>query len=154
MSVQVQAKFPSVEWFHALQELVDSHQEQYRRLGYADSRALFRVKADGDMQNDRTFAVVFEVYSCVEVRELGSDEIDAFDPDWILEGPYSDWKEMIENIRANGSADSDHTLNRLSLLQHPFRIYGDDQTRVDQFYRQQFSYQEFIDESAAIDTIF
>ena len=83
-----------------------------------------------------------------------TDEIEDYDPDWILEGDLDTWREMIENIKANGRADSDHTLNRLSLLQHPFRIYGADQTRVDQFHRQALSFQEFVDASAALDTTF
>lgn len=154
MNVNAPTKFPSVEWFQALQELVNSQEEKYRRLGYADSRALFRIKAGDGLKTDRAFGVVFDVYSCTEVRDLGPDEADAWDPDWVLEASFADWKEMIDNVRANGRADSDHTLNRLSLLQHPFRIYGADQMRVDQFYRQQFTYQEFIDEAATLDTVY
>ena len=98
------------------------------------------------------FSLVFSVALKSGQRRaaIGAAEVEAFDPDWILEAPLSDWAEMIENIRAHGRADSDHTLNRLSLLQHPFRIHGSDQTRVDIFHRQQLSYQEFFDQIAAV----
>ncbi len=147
MSTQTKVAFPSLQWFEALQALMNENEEQYKALGYADSRAVFKV-------GDRAYGLVFEIYSCAEARELAADEIEAYDPDWILEGDLDTWREMIENIKANGRADSDHTLNRLSLLQHPFRIYGADQTRVDQFHRQALSFQEFVDASAALDTTF
>ena len=147
MSTQTKVAFPSLQWFEALQALMNENEEQYKALGYADSRAVFKV-------GDRAYGLAFEIYSCAEARELATDEIGAYDPDWILEGDLDTWREMIENIKANGRADSDHTLNRLSLLQHPFRIYGADQTRVDQFHRQALSFQEFVDASAALDTTF
>ena len=77
-----------------------------------------------------------------------------FDPDWVLEGAYDGWEEMIESIRANGRADADHTLNRFSLLRHPCDVHGEDQTRVDLFHRLQITFQECIDESASVDTAF
>ena len=147
MSTQTKVAFPSLQWFEALRALMNENEEQYKALGYADSRAVFKV-------GDRAYALVFEIYSCTEARELAAEEIDAYDPDWILEGDVDTWREMIENIKANGRADSDHTLNRLSLLQHPFRIHGADQTRVDQFHRQALSFQEFIDASVALETTF
>ena len=48
----------------------------------------------------------------------------------------------------------EHDIFCLSLLQHPFRIYGIDQMRVDQFYRQQFTYQELFDEAATLYTVY
>ena len=154
MNTKAQAPFPSTAWFQSLREEMNSQQAKYKSLGFADSRAVFTVGADAELKAGRSFGVVFEVYDCLEVRELGKKEIEQYDPDWILEGPYCEWKAMIENIKAKGSADSDYTLNRLSLLQLPFRQYGSDQTRVDLFFRQQFSFQEFIDGSAAVETVF
>ena len=128
--------------------------EKSRRFGFVDSRGIFSVKADDVMDRDRFFGAVFEVYECVNVQELSTDEVRGFDPDWVFEGAYDGWKEMIESIRANGRADADHTLNRLSLLRHPFDVHGEDQTRVDLFHRLQITFQEFIDESASVDTVF
>jgi hypothetical protein len=150
----MQVPFPSAAWFEALGRRMNAQVEKYRALGYADSRGVFAVRADDGLARDRYFGVVFEVYECLEVRELAADEVEGFDSDWTLDGKYGDWKEMIENIRAGGQADPDHTLNRLSLLGHPFRIHGRDPMRVDLFHRQQASFQEFIEESAAVETVF
>jgi len=100
----------------------------------------------------RAFVLVFDVYECTEVMELRVGE--AFDADWELEAPLTAWREMLENIKAHSGADSQHTLNRLSLLQHPFKITGADQTRVDLFFRQQLTFQEFINDSQLIATRF
>ena len=155
MSVSVKkAAFPSVEWFQALQELMNAQTEKYRRFGFVDSRGVFSVKAGDALGRDRYFGAAFEIYECVDVRELSAEEVQGFDPDWVFEGAYGDWKEMIENIEANGRADSDHTLNRLSLLRRPFDVHGEDQTRVDLFHRLQITFQEFIDEAAAVETGF
>jgi hypothetical protein len=148
------AAFPSVEWFQALQELMNAQTQKYRRFGFVDSRGVFSVKAGDALGQDRYFGAAFEIYECVEIRELSAGDIQGFDPDWIYEGAYGDWKEMIENIVANGHADSDHTLNRLSLLRHPFNIHGEDQTRVDLFQRLLSTFQEFIDEASAVETGF
>lgn len=150
----LRAAFPSVAWFAALQQRMNGETERFKRLGFADSRAIFIVKSDAQLTGDRSFGVVFDAYECTEVRELSPAEAGAFDHDWKLEGAYGAWKEMIENIRAHGAADADHTLGRLSLLKHPFRLYGDDQMRVDLFYRQQSSFQEYIDGAAAVETMF
>ena len=140
--------FPSVEFFRVLQRSMNDNPDKFRALGFTDSRAVFAVRADDELKSDRYFGAVFEVYDCTEICELEAGEVEGFDPDWILEADCADWREMIANIRAEGAADSDHTLNRLSLLGHPFRIHGADQTRVDVFHRQQLSYQEFFDQAS------
>lgn len=148
------AAFPSAAWFAALQQRMNGDTERFKRLGFADSRAIFIVETDGPIKGDRSFGVVFDTYECTEVRELSPAEATAFGHDWKFEGQYGAWREMIENIRAHGAADSEHTLGRLSLLKHPFRLYGDDQMRVDLFYRQQSSFQEYMDGAAGVETEF
>jgi hypothetical protein len=150
----MEAEFPSAIWFDALGRRMNEQPAKYQSYGFITSRAVFRVMKNHKLGADRNFGVVFDAYECVEVRELRNDEIAAFDADWIFEGSYEAWKEMIGNIKANGAADNEHTLNRLSLLGHPFRLTGADQIRMDLFYREQFSFQAFIDESTAIDTTF
>ncbi|MCL0101497.1 hypothetical protein M1O29_00210 [Dehalococcoidia bacterium] len=148
------ASFPSAEWFKALQELMNGQKEKYERYGFVDSRAIFVVKPGDGLETEHYYATIFDTYECSDVKELSDGEVKTFDADWVYEGAYGDWKEMIENIKANGHADLDHSLNRLSLLKHPFRVHGIDQMRVDLFYRQQFTFQEFIDESSNVDTTF
>ncbi len=154
MNLKTTVAFPSLDWFRALQERMNAAEERYRTYGYADARVVFKIDANDRLPHTRLFGLVFETYGCAEVRELQESDTEGFDCDFILQGPYKAWREMIENVQANGQADPDHTLNRLSLLQHPFSIHGTDQLRVDLFFRQQFSFQAFIDESAAVETSF
>ena len=146
------ASFPSTQWFELLAAQMNEQRAKYQNFGFVTARAVFRIA--GTPAGDRNFGLVFDGFECIEIRDLAAPELAAFDPDWTLDGDYAAWKEMVQNIRANGEADPDHTLNRLSLLRHPFKVHGEDQTRVDVFYRQLFSFQAFINESAAIETNF
>jgi hypothetical protein len=145
-------EFPSTRWFDHLAARMNDQRAKYQNFGFVTARAIFKVK--GTPKGDRSFGLVFDGFECVEVRDLDQTATATFDPDWILEGDYATWKEMVQNIKAHGEADPDHTLNRLCLLGHPLKVHGDDQTRVDIFYRQLFSFQAFIDESAAVETSF
>ena len=147
MTTQTDVHFPSLQWFQSLRGLMNESEEKYRALGYADSKGVFKV-------GDLAYSLVFEVHRCSSVRELTVGEVERYDPDWIIEGGLGDWREMIENIKANGHADSEHTLKELSLPEHPFRLYGADRGRVDRFHRQAPSFQEFVDASVALDTTF
>ena len=53
--------FPSVEWFQALQELVNVDPE-FRRLGSVDA-------VMGVSVGERVFMITFEAFECVEVNE-------------------------------------------------------------------------------------
>ena len=147
MTTQTNVHFPSLQWFQSLRALMNESEEKYRALGYADSKGVFKV-------GGLAYSLVFEVHRCSSVRELEAGEIERFNPDWIIEGDLDGWREMIENIKANGRADSEHTLKGLSLLEQPFRLYGADQGRVARFHRQAPSFQEFLDASAVLDTTF
>jgi hypothetical protein len=145
-------EFPSDQWFRHLAARMNEQRAKYQNFGFVTARAVFRI--NGTPGGSRDFGLVFDGFECIEVRELGAGDVASFDPDWILEGDYATWKEMIQNIKAHGEADPNHTLNRLCLLGHPLKVHGEDQTRVDVFYRQLFSFQAFIDESAAVETSF
>lgn len=145
-------EFPSTKWFEHLAARMNDQRAKYQNFGFVTARAIFIV--NGTAAGVRRFGLVFDGFECVEVRELKDGDLASFDPDWILEGDYATWKEMVQNIKAHGEADPDHTLNRLCLLGHPLKVHGEDQTRVDIFYRQLFSFQAFIDESAAVETSF
>jgi hypothetical protein len=145
-------QFPSAQWFQHLAARMNEQRAKYQNFGFVTARALFRII--GTPAGNRSFGLVFDGFECLEVTELKDAEHGAFDPDWIIEGDYATWKEMAQNIREHGEADSDHTLNRLCLLGHPLKVYGDDQTRVDIFFRQLFSFQAFIDEASGVETSF
>ena len=137
-------KFPSVEWFDTIRNMVNSD-EAYRRLGTVDARVGIRV-------GDQIFEVTFEAFECVGAKEIS--ENDLRDLDFWLEQSPDQWREMIENIKRHGSADLTHTLNTIDLSTPEGFARSYDGYRRDAFYRFNQSLQHFFDASAKIDTQF
>lgn len=138
--------FPSVQWFQALQELVNND-EEFRRLGNID--AIMGVKVGAQV-----YVITFEAFTCTEVKE--GTEYDLIDADFFLEMTVEQWQELVTNTRENGGADLSHTLNTLDLM-----IEGGisdnatgDQLRADIFFRVNQSLQHFFDSSARLETVF
>ena len=138
--------FPSVEWFQALQQLVNVDPE-FRRLGSIDA-------AMGVKVGSRVFVVVFEAFECTEVRD--GSEADLDDLDFYLELSEADWRELVENTKANGGADRRHTLNTLDLTANDGLAQNatGDQLRGDIFFRVNESLQYFFDQAATLETVF
>ena len=138
--------FPSVEWFQALQQLVNVDPE-FRRLGSIDA-------AMGVKVGSRVFVVVFEAFECTEVRD--GSEADLDDLDFYLELSEGDWRELVENTKANGGADRRHTLNTLDLTADDGLAQNamGDQLRGDIFFRVNESLQYFFDQAAKLETVF
>ncbi|HIN37745.1 MAG TPA: hypothetical protein EYM77_08890 [Dehalococcoidia bacterium] len=138
--------FPSVEWFQALQQLVNVDPE-FRRLGSIDA-------AMGVKVGSRVFVVVFEAFECTEVRD--GSEADLNDLDFYLELSEADWRELVENTKANGGADRRHTLNTLDLTANDGLAQNatGDQLRGDIFFRVNESLQYFFDQAAKLKTVF
>ena len=137
-------KFPSVQWFDAVRELVNND-EAFRRLGTVDARV--GIKVGGQL-----FELTFEAFECVGVREIG--ENDLRDLDFWLEQSPEEWRDMIENIKQHSSADLTHTLNTIDLTIPEGFARSYDGYRRDAFYRFNQSLQHFFDSSAKIDTQF
>ena len=135
-------KFPSVQWFDAVKDLVNND-DAFRRLGTVDAR--IGVKVGGQL-----FELTFEAFECVGVREIG--ENDLRDLDFWLEQSPEEWRDMIENIKQHGSADLTHTLNTIDLTIPEGFARSYDGYRRDAFYRFNQSLQHFFDSSAKIDT--
>jgi len=138
--------FPSVEWFQALQQLVNVDPE-FRRLGSIDA-------AMGVKVGSRVFVVIFEAFECTEVRD--GSEADLDDLDFYLELSEADWRELVENTKANGGADRRHTLNTLDLTANDGLAQNatGDQLRGDIFFRVNESLQYFFDQAAKLKTVF
>jgi len=138
--------FPSVEWFQALQQLVNVDPE-FRRLGSIDA-------AMGVKVGSKVFVVVFEAFECTEVRD--GSEADLDDLDFYLELSEADWRELVENTKANGGADRRHTLNTLDLTANDGLAQNatGDQLRGDIFFRVNESLQYFFDQAAKLKTVF
>ena len=138
--------FPSVQWFQALQELVNND-EEFRRLGNID--AVMGVKVGAQV-----YVITFEAFECTEVKE--GTEYDLIDADFFLEMTVEQWQDLVTNTRENSGADLSHTLNTLDLT-----IEGGisdnatgDQLRADIFFRVNQSLQHFFDSSAKLETVF
>jgi len=138
--------FPSIEWFQGLQQMVNGDPE-FRRLGSIDA-------AMGVKVGSKVFVVIFEAFECTDIRE--GSEADLDDLDFYLELSKSDWRELIENTKANGGADRRHTLNTLDLTADDGFAQNatGDQLRGDIFFRVNESLQYFFDLSAKLDTVF
>lgn len=138
--------FPSVEWFQALQDLVNADPD-FRRLGSIDTT--MGVKA-----GQKIIIVTFEAFECSNVRE--GTEYDLIDLDFFLEMSEDDWQDLIRNTKNNGGADLSHTLNTLDLMVQDgiSKNATGDQFRADLFFRVNQSLQHFFDSSAKLDTVF
>lgn len=137
--------FPSVEWFDALKNIVNSD-PAFRHNGTVDT--VIGVKAGG-----KIFELTFEAFECAGVREAGEDDLR--DMDFWLEQDDDTWKAMIENIKTHGKADLAFTLNTLDLSQAGEGLCrSHDGYRRDAFYRFNQSIQDYFDASAKIDTQF
>jgi DNA-binding CsgD family transcriptional regulator len=104
----------SVEWFRALQRQMNAAPEKYRRIGASDVRVLVRVVGGNGPTADRAAGLVFRDYGCAEVCEVTEPRF--FDPDFIIEGPYDVWIEMVENICEHGGADTRQALSPIGEL--------------------------------------
>jgi len=137
-------KFPSVEWFDTVRNMVNGD-EAYRRLGTVDARVGVKV-------GDQLFELTFEAFECTSAKEI--EERDLRDLDFWLEQSPEEWRDMIENIRVHGSADLSHTLNTIDLNRTDGFAKSYDGYRRDAFYRFNQSLQHFFDSTSKIETQF
>jgi hypothetical protein len=83
-------RFPSVEFFAALQSRMRDAAERFRRLGYFDTTFGVRVRNGAD----RSFVLAFEVFDCVDVREL--DGLTSHPVDFTLEeDSFAAWRRQV-----------------------------------------------------------
>ena len=141
-------QFPSVEWFEQVREIFNGD-ESYQEAGGGMCDATMGIKVA-----ENAYIVVFEGDECSEVREV--PEPDLAEADFYLEMASEEWQDMIRNIKDNGSADLDHTLNTLDMdrFEGLALTMNGDQYRQDFFYRFNQTFQYFFDASARIDTEF
>ncbi|MDT7944467.1 MAG: hypothetical protein RQ985_08000 [Dehalococcoidia bacterium] len=143
---QAKAVFPSLEWFQILKEMVN-HDEGFRRIGTCDTTMGIKIT-----DRQKYYLVTFEAFEVADVREVSEEE--AEEADFWLEGPFALWREMLENIKAHGKADHQHTLNTIDLEMPEGFARSHDGLRRDAFYRFNQSLQYFFNASSRIDTVF
>jgi hypothetical protein len=143
-------KFPSESWFQALQERAAAKPDRFKRLGFVDATVGILVQPDNGGA-PAGFTLEFRGYDCRKVAATQQPERAA---DFVLTGPYPAWKEMIENIRSNGEADLQHTLNVLTMPGVPLKLEAEDQLKADLFFRYNQTLQEFFNGAAEVETEF
>ena len=140
------AAFPSVEWFNAVRERYNSDEALHTGGGGpCEAKAALCIGRD-------TYLLEFDGFECAEIREIRRDDIDQ--ADFCLDMPLYEWVDMINNIQEHGEADLHHTLSTMDLeLEHGLaRAPGDDQYKLDLFYRYNQNFQDFFDASAGVST--
>ena len=142
-------KFPSTEYFNALKDQMSAEQARFRRLGFIDTTFAVAVIQNGISRN---FVLAFEVFELKEVHEAG--RLDLAQLDFAIEGEFSVWREMLENIRRHGEADAAHDLNTLAHFGEALRISYADPEGHDKLYRFMESIQEFFDLSSKLEVTF
>lgn len=144
-------RFPTVEWFQALEKEAEKNIDTFRRLGFCDAAVGVKVLAENGQAKDKSFLLTFDGYTCKSVRELDDVEQAA---DFVLEAKFGAWREMIENIIANGGADLHHSLNFLALPGDPIKVTSGDQLKDDVFSRFIGTFQEFFNGAQHVETEF
>ena len=142
-------RFPSLEWFEAVRKAFNS-EDEYQTAGGGSCDALVGVKV-----GEEIYILVFEGFECSAVRNAGEDDL--YKADFYLDMTADEWREMIDNIAENGSADLHHSLNSLDLNKSPDSIahsLNEDGYRLDFFFRYNQTFQYFFDASSRIKTTF
>jgi hypothetical protein len=137
-------QFPSVEWFQTAADMLNKS-DSFKRLGTCDAEMGVRV-------GERVFELDFEAFEVRAVKEI--DEARAEQLDFTLVQPPEAWRAMIEDIKLNGRATHDFTLNSLDLKSDAELARGKDYHRRDAFYRFNQTFQEYFDLAAKIETTF
>ena len=137
-------EFPSLTWFEALQGMVNDD-DGYRQIGTVDAEMGVKVA-------DSVFIITFEAFQCLSVR-VGT-QYDLISVDFFIEMKPDAWRAMLENIKANGSAEAHQTLVSLDMLHEISTNAVGDQLRADLFFRYNQSLQHFFDLSANLNTVF
>ena len=136
--------FPSVEWFEEVRQAVNGSRE-FRALGNCDTNMGVKV-------GDRAFLLKFEAFSCEEVSEIGIDAME--DMDFYLEMSPGEWRSLLDNIKENGGADAEHSLNTLDLSRAGGILRARDDFMRQSFLRYHLSIQCYFDSSAQVETVF
>jgi|SRR6516225_6816062 hypothetical protein len=142
-------KFPSTEYFNALKAQMAAEQARFRRLGFIDTTFGVSVALDGASRN---FVLAFEVFELKDIHEVA--ELDLAHLDFAIAGDVSVWREMIENIKRHGEADTGHDLNTLAHFGEALKVSYADPEGHDKLYRFMESIQEFFDLSGKVEVTF
>lgn len=138
--------FPSVEWFQALADIANED-EELKKFGTLDATIAFKV-------GEQHYSVTFDILEARDVRE--SSEEDAFDADFVIDLSPDKWQGMLDDIRTNGRAGRDWTLNTLDMIDDEpiHKNLRQDGFAADKFHRYGPTLQRFMDNSVQLETKF
>ena len=134
--------FPSIEWFDSVRATANSDR-QFRALGSCDAKVGLKV-------GEQIFILDFEAFECSGASEGSENAL--LDVDFSLSMGADAWRSLLENIRSNGGADSDHTFNTLD-IEHGI-VESSDPYAANNFPRYHLTLQRLFDLSAGIETTF
>jgi hypothetical protein len=138
------SEFPSVQWFKTAADVLNKS-DSFKRLGTTDSTMGVQV-------DDKYYEIDFEAFEVADVKEIDARRADELD--FVLVQPYDRWKAMLEDIKKNGRATHEFTLNSLDLQSSEEFARGKDYHRRDAFYRFNQTFQEYFDNAAKFETTF
>ncbi len=145
----MKVKFPSAEYFNALQSQMAAEAARFKRLGFIDTTFGISIVQNGASRN---FVLAFEVFELKDVHEVA--QLDLARLDFAIEGDLAVWREMIENIKRYGEADTAHDLNTLAHFGEALKVSYADPEGHDKLYRFMESIQEFFDLSSKVEVTF
>ncbi len=136
------ATFPSVEWFEQL-AAITVEDPAYLKFGRLNAVIAFRY-------GDTNISCTFDVLAIRDIKQI-SDE-DLRDVDIVVEMPVEIWDQMLANIRENGHAVGQWTLNTLDLRldEEIHKNLMEDGLKADMFFRYNPSLQVFIDNASKL----
>ena len=136
--------FPSVEWFQAAADLLNKS-DSFKRLGTTDCEMGVQV-------GDQFYEIDFEAFEITKVSYI--DAARAAELDFTLVQTPEAWQAMLDDIKTNGRATHNFTLNSLDLRSTEELARGKDYHRRDAFYRFNQTFQEYFDNAAKVETTF
>ena len=74
--------------------------------------------------------------------------------DFYLEMSPGEWRSLLDNIKENGGADGEHSLNTLDLSREGGILRARDDFMRQSFLRYHLSIQCYFDASAQVETVF
>ena len=136
--------FPSVEWFQEAADLLNKS-DSFKRLGTTDTEMGVQV-------GEKIYEIDFEAFEITTIKEIDQGRADELD--FVLVQSPEAWRAMLDDIKANGHATHEFTLNSLDLRSDTELAIGKDYNRRDAFYRFNQTFQDYFDLTAKMDTTY
>lgn len=140
-------EFPSIEWFEGVRRVFNT-EDCFQSPERCDATIGIKIK-------NAVFVLRFEGFECSSAK-LGSEE-KLEKVDFSLEMTLHTWQKMITNIKQNGGADTNQSLDTLDVSLSPsgiVRTNANSKENADLFFLHNQTFQNFFNASSRIDTSF